>query len=282
MIPSIESLRNSEITKLGDPVICNTYSDVAEALSFVPRDSTVIEMPFHMLKMRGYLASETIERFASDENRGRKLKSTIVIGKLEQSGKGIALLMYSEGRLNPIVKDEPIIGIHACGAKQAILQFIHGMYAMPGRFVFGMQSGKEFSLAFKLAYNIPSATVGRNDRETDWGAFLVNPKNMGNMLPQELATEIGIIAIPDIGQEGEDTSAFLLANQAAMLCHLPDSAINLPETLNIVNNSRLYFDNETDETVVGKLIPMIEMAHTNNDFAHFKNELRRLYQEYYS
>ncbi len=282
MMPSAETPIMSEITKLGDPVICHTYSDVAEALSFVPRDSTVIEMPFHMLKMKGYLASEIIDRFAGDENRDRELRSTIAIGKLEKDGRGIALMTYSEGKLTPIVKDEPIIGFHACGAKQAILQLIHGMYAMPGRFVFGMKAGKEFSLAFKLAYDIPSATVGHNDRETDWGAFLVNSKNMGNILPQELATKIGNISVPNIGQDGPDTSAFLLANQAAMLSHLPDSAINLTETLNAVNSSTLYFDNETDKVVVAKLIPMIETAHANNDFILFKNELRKLYQVFYS
>lgn len=281
-MPNSESLNNSEIIKVGDPVICRTYPDVAAALSFVPRDSTVVEMPFHMLKMRGYLAGETIDRFAADQNIDKELRSTIAIGKLEMGGRGVALLMYSEGKLTPIVKDEPIIGFHACGAKQAILQFIHGMYAMPGRFVFGMQAGKEFSLAFKLAYNIPSATIGNNDRETDWGAFLVNSKNMGNSLPQELATKIGNISIPNIGQDGADTSAFLLANQAGMLCHLPDSAINIAETLNAVNSSLLYFNDETDKRVVGKLIPMIEMAKTNNDFVHFKNELRKLYEEFYS
>lgn len=281
-MPSAESLSKSEITKWGDPVICHTYSDVAEALSFVPRDSKVVEMPFHMLKMRGYLAGETIDRFAADQNRDRALRSTIAIGKLETGGRGVALLMYSEGQLTPIVKDEPIIGFHACGAKQAILQFIHGMYSMPGRFVFGMQPGKEFSLAFKLAYDIPSATIGHNDRENDWGAFLVNSENMGNILPQELATKIGNISIPNIGEDGADTSAFLLANQAGMLCHLPDSAINFTETLNVVNSSILYFNDETDKRVVGKLIPMIEMVKESNDFVYFKNELRKLYQEFYS
>lgn len=279
---NLELPRNSEITKLGDPIICHKYSDVVEALSYVPRDSTIIEMPFHMLKMRGYLASEVVGRFASVEKRDKELRSPIMIGRLENDGRGLALMLYSEGKLTPMINEEPIVGFHACGAKQAVLQLIHGMYALPGRFVFGMQAGKEFSLAFKLAYNIPSDTVGHGEREVDWGAFLVNSKNIGNLLPKELSAKIGSISIPNIGQEGQDTSAFLLAEKAGMLCHFPDSAINFDETLKVVSNSILYFSNETEKKVVGRLIPIIEKVHKNGDRVSFRNKLIELYQEFYS